>query len=864
MALASFAAYAEVTPSYPSPGSGATDQPITLALSFNKWTSWYKAEIQVDTVSTFTSKPMWDTVISGASARIAFLKFNKKYYWRARSYSSGDTSVWSTVWSFTTLNKPVLKLPAKGSVTSGFMFWYYAGSPEYLAELDTNANFNSKLLEIFHEKDTLARNYSIDHFEYITTDPGRTYYWRVKAINGKDTSLWSDTWNFRTVTDSLTTPANGAIDVSDRPALNWTRMYPLDSMELQFDTTSTFNSPFAKDLLRLTGYVSPGDTLFKDLYYNTTYYWHIRQIHRGDTTAWRPTNHFTTFASPTPYSPSPGEYFVRLKTALFWQNVDYKNTYEYEYDSTSNFSSPFHKRDTISVDAVITPSLKFEKTYYWRVRAINKNDTSDWSFISTFHTDKRSYAFGGYPYNNLDNQPVKEHFQWGWFNDHVSATVLKLDTSTLFNSKVSRTDTVKTGSPVDYAQTDESSLYYNTRYYWTMKYLYEDDSSYTSQAFTFTTAAKPTLYYPSNTQPNLGVGTNLVTHTIPGSTMHIWQLDTSKNFNSPILRNGFSTSDSTVDPGGNFYFKKKYYWRFREANEVDTSDWSDAWSFGSTDTMYLYAPKKFATGVATNPDLQWGGVIGATGYQYEVGTDPQLKGAKPVTINDGDVADAFVQLHYNTKYYWRMRAFDKNDTSRWSLIWSFTTKAAPVIPTPILLTPINKDTEVAITNGKVSFVWDRNNAAATRYLFEIATDNQFKNIIDSNYVGPSNTSINNLAEATRYYWRVKSYVDTLVSNWSPVFSFKTHNYTSINEPAGVENQITVFPNPSEGLFNIQLPESMNIRELQFLDLSGKRLDIYQNLDHNMAQIDAHQLKPGVYLLRLISGNNVFIKQVILQ
>ncbi|MCX8056968.1 MAG: Omp28-related outer membrane protein [Ignavibacteria bacterium] len=87
---------------------------------------------------------------------------------------------------------------------------------------------------------------------------------------------------------------------------------------------------------------------------------------------------------------------------------------------------------------------------------------------------------------------------------------------------------------------------------------------------------------------------------------------------------------------------------------------------------------------------------------------------------------------------------------------------------------------------------------ATNYGLEVATDSLFTNKIfsDTTLVDTFRT-MTKLSRETRYYWRVKAISNYAISNWSPVYSFKTL-------PQNVPNQVqlllprrdTVIANPS--------------------------------------------------------------------
>jgi hypothetical protein len=67
---------------------------------------------------------------------------------------------------------------------------------------------------------------------------------------------------------------------------------------------------------------------------------------------------------------------------------------------------------------------------------------------------------------------------------------------------------------------------------------------------------------------------------------------------------------------------------------------------------------------------------------------------------------------------------------------------------------------------------------------------------------------------------------------------------------GENTVISVFPNPSNGLF--YLSSSVPLEKMELIDLSGKRI---LEETQNFQQIDLAKLQNGVYLLKIITLEN---------
>jgi hypothetical protein len=77
-----------------------------------------------------------------------------------------------------------------------------------------------------------------------------------------------------------------------------------------------------------------------------------------------------------------------------------------------------------------------------------------------------------------------------------------------------------------------------------------------------------------------------------------------------------------------------------------------------------------------------------------------------------------------------------------------------------------------------------------------------------------------------------------------------------------ENNLTceVFPNPGNGIFQLEIPKPETIKEMYVTDIFGKEIFIA----NDKTQIDLTNYAPGIYLLNLITENGRIIKKIIKQ
>ena len=107
-------------------------------------------------------------------------------------------------------------------------------------------------------------------------------------------------------------------------------------------------------------------------------------------------------------------------------------------------------------------------------------------------------------------------------------------------------------------------------------------------------------------------------------------------------------------------------------------------SFGTARiSPVLSSPQDGTTNLQLPVTLNWNASLGAVDYKLQVSTNDKfteiIYDSSRITTFNQKVSD----LEYLSTYYWRVNASNKYGTSSWSsTIWSFTTKAGPIIGVP--------------------------------------------------------------------------------------------------------------------------------------------------------------------------------------
>jgi hypothetical protein len=82
------------------------------------------------------------------------------------------------------------------------------------------------------------------------------------------------------------------------------------------------------------------------------------------------------------------------------------------------------------------------------------------------------------------------------------------------------------------------------------------------------------------------------------------------------------------------------------------------------------------------------------------------------------------------------------------------------------------------------------------------------------------------------------------------------------KPIEIQNdQLRIYPNPSNGSFTIEFDKSLNIKEIRLTDLLGKI--VFQQQTDNRTKMEITNLRNEIYILTIIDKNNLLINKKII-
>ena len=347
--------------------------------------------IQLDTVSTYNSSVLFDTVVLSSAPLSSWIKpkvyFNKKHYWRIKIANEKDTSEWSDFQyarTFNTPDKPVLVYPYDNSklttVISPAFRWNALKNTTYRLQIDTSGTYNSAAFV-----DTLITDYT-GELRLNNLYFNSTYHWRVRYENGSDYSPWSEPRTFKTATDVLDIkPDHMATDVYPN-SLDWRSIDGTTGYIIQLDTSADLSTARQDTIMEAKAFFYSFYLAGIELDFDEDYFFTVSLFNESDTLH-SEVYQFTTRSREAPVLVSPADESddENFGVTFKWNAYTGANGYLLEYSENEDMSDSTAVYQTA---LSYTTNLAFGRKYYWRVRAMY-NDlivvsdyTEPWSFTT--------------------------------------------------------------------------------------------------------------------------------------------------------------------------------------------------------------------------------------------------------------------------------------------------------------------------------------------------------------------------------------------------------------------------------------------------------------------------------------------------
>jgi hypothetical protein len=812
----------------------------------------------IDTTANFSSNfySIETTVNKTVSTRA--LKLGRNYYWKVRAFNVGDTSAWSNVSAFTVPSTFATQLISPANNTVGpivnlickvFNDLDFGGGVQF--EYDTLSNFSSLNRKLMLSATAQFNDTSFFNF-------GKRIFWRARVYNVYgDTLDWSATWSYTFHAMPTINGSSGITTVNPMFLPSWANA-GLSKIEIQVDTVTQFNSASLIDRALEAGRTF--DTL-SNLYFGQKYFYRIRLKYGLNQTPWSVTRQIMVKQN--------GSIIGQASFDTVVLNCEDMNGANYHFELYENSGQYSLIKDTMvskNMVSIIYP-FEFGKSYKWRVRYFHVLDTTLWlETIFNYQEGKLTLISPHNYQSNIEVNPILMFQKVNW----ASSYVLEIDKgigpdfdfeANPSSSYIKVVDNFKeySGSRLGF----DTALLYGQSYVW-QAYAYKGSMKAFAWQRTFTTAEKPTNVYPVyNAQIN---STRLIAtlEGINGSDWVLWEIDTVVSFSSPHKMSGVLKHEPDAQMPekvklsipNDLRFNTKYYWRAKCINAIDTSDWSSPSYFRTTSEMVLEYPQNGAKNLPFSNQLKWNIQRNSSNlrYQYQIGTDSNFEVLPIISLpaQNGDTTTFSGNFGYT--YFWRVRAINDIDTSKWSQTSSFSVMETPIIGLTNLELPKNY-TQIFYINYLHLF-WSKT-ANAITYEYEIAEDSVFSEIYVKGKTPHTVFDLQALIFGKRYYWRVRGMNGIAIGPWSEERWFEIMPLVGMKETSRIKGFV-MYPNPATDKVTIKADESMLI---SVLDIQGKTI-LVQTEKTKETSINTDEWPNGMYIISIETEAGISHQQLI--
>lgn len=237
--------------------------------------------------------------------------------------------------------------------------------------------FNSPYLKSF------STDGETEEFQFQNLVFGKNHLFRMRARHAESTSEWSTARLF-TVIDkpTLSKPSNNAVNVHLDTLVSWEVISGVVGYTVQRATNPEFEDPFT--------FEAPTESYrFQGLGYGIDYYWRVNARHAGGVSDWSTPFKFTTATSVSLIYPENNATEIHRLPSVEWEEIRGTQKYWIQFCEDESFNCVDEHMSTTNTWQV-QYLLDQDTRYFWRVRAIQGLDSTDWSPVWSFVTLKET------------------------------------------------------------------------------------------------------------------------------------------------------------------------------------------------------------------------------------------------------------------------------------------------------------------------------------------------------------------------------------------------------------------------------------------------------------------------------------------
>ncbi len=659
-----------------SPQNGATCLPLTPTLRWNPINNGVRYRLHV-ALDPYFLTIVKDTMVNATSAIVTLQNYNTWYYWRVAGITNQNcVTYYSIADSFKTNRKPPVPSQPADSATGLYGLITFSWTSDAVpTQFEIQITDDPTFQVVLYDYVTTLPNYTV----YLN-EPNKTYYWRVKSIFSDCETDFSQVFRFTTKLDkpNLIEPINDTLCLSNTVTFKWTSVAGATRYNLQIAQ----GYPFVLDSVVIdTNVTTTSFTTYLDKSLQR-YSWRVSGYNNNNIGLWSDTFNFTTTFAPPKLLLPANDTNVSIRVKFQWSTDVPLGYFHLQISDTTDFRDfrrlVYDIKD-FTGDTIVLRMPNFFKKYYWRMMVYDAYCRSDWTQPRSFTTILLPPKLIS-PANNSTNLPTTVTFEWDK-PEGTETFVFQVATDIGFTKiAYGKTGVVATSIIV-------SNLEPNTTYYWRVKGVNSEGESQWSSTYMFRTSAPsletPELISPLNNSAEQPINLMFVWHSVAGAKYYELQISDILGFNI-VLKSFKNIADTTFYVTGLENYKE-YFWRVQAYNDSATSAWSKVWRFTTqppvpTKEVKLLSPAKELIGANTSLSLYWEAVPFAYFYHLQLSKQEDFT-QENLVINDSLISTTskFVtDLELDTKYFWRVRAYNTAGSTPWSEVWWFKTVVTSV------------------------------------------------------------------------------------------------------------------------------------------------------------------------------------------
>lgn len=504
------------------------------------------------------------------------------------------------------LKKPLFlpgsDLPDKVNHNTTFR-WNNSSDPAELYNIQVSEDNFSSILE---NSVTAENNWQI----CIDLKQKTKYYIRVRGKTNSTYSLWSETLEFTTTGagPELISPGDKSIGHGSTVTFTWKENKSPYRMQIARD-------PEFSDIVSDIQNIPDELQIQKNLNIFTQYYWRVSAFRTGWSDIWS----FTTkLAPPKLLEPLDSSQYLKQTAVLKWETAPGAETYRVQVSDKFDFSDRLEDFSGIPMTSSIIDISDGYKKYFWRVKAFNQFDSSEWSKAFMFYTSSDSPILI-YPGDNAVYVLADTTFRWDTPKNSVFCR-FQISTDSLFKE----ISIVYDSNFIDDKEIKVSVLDYGWQYYWRVRYysISKVNSDTLISAWSDVKKfrveiQKVTLLNPADKSAELPLSTELVWEPVNCKYYYL-QVSTKEDFSSDVYDKDFISESHYLN--NRLEYGTKYYWRAKAKAPKGEGTWSDTWSFSTKPINSVY--DVLSNGTNLHVDLKYLGnnLVITTDEQYQAYT----------------------------------------------------------------------------------------------------------------------------------------------------------------------------------------------------------------------------------------------------